>query len=336
MEDPGVHEKMAGRRREKNTVSTKGKRKSAAALKIGSRIAIIAPASPFDRRRFLKAVRWLAEQGLQVTYRRSVFSRRGYLAGSDARRLNEFVNAWKDPAIDGIFAARGGYGSMRLLEILEKNKTVFRGGSPVKLVTGMSDLTVLLNHIALETGTVTVHGPVLAGDLFEAMGEAKRKRWLSSFRAPRPVLLRSPRDFRVGRPGKAAARLWGGNLSMVGATVGTRFEIPSDGILFLEEVSEPRYRVDRMFAQLALADFFRKIRGLILGDFTDLSGKSHPASWLRELVRRYLGSRKVPVLFGLRAGHKHGEVLLPIGGWVRIEANGRRLILPPLVQGSVR
>ena len=119
---------------------------------------------------------------------------------------------------------------------------------------------------------------------------------------------------------------------MTVATIGSRFEIPSRGILFLEEVSEPRYRIDRMFAQLALAGFFRRIRGLILGDFTDAGGRSHSEAWLREIVRRYLGSRKIPVLSNLRAGHQHGDVLLPIGGLVRIEANGRRLVLPPLVR----
>jgi muramoyltetrapeptide carboxypeptidase len=132
--------------------------------------------------------------------------------------------------------------------------------------------------------------------------------------------------------GNANGRLWGGNLAMVAATIGTRFEVPSDGILFLEEVSEPRYRIDRMFAQLALAGFFGNIHGLILGDFSDLSGKAHSAAWLKEIVRHYLGRGKIPVLTGLRAGHKHTDVLLAIGGTSHIEAGGKRLALPVLAQ----
>jgi muramoyltetrapeptide carboxypeptidase len=91
-----------------------------------------------------------------------------------------------------------------------------------------------------------------------------------------------------------------------------------------------------MFAQLALAGFFRKVRGLILGDFTDLNGKPHSASWLQEIVKHYVGGRKIPVLTGLRAGHRHADVLLPIGGTAKIDRNGKQLTLSPLVRKEKR
>jgi muramoyltetrapeptide carboxypeptidase len=295
-------------------------------------VAIVAPAGPFQRRRFRRAVAWLEEQGLSVTYHSGVFAKAGYLAGSDARRAGEFLRFFRDPSIQAIFVARGGYGLLRLLEVLSREAGAFSKRCPPKILTGMSDLTTLLNHVAAQTGVVTVHGPVLAGDLFAALTERKKRLWLARFTQPRPVLLRSPKDFRVIRPESGSGRLWGGNLATVVSTIGTRFEIPSTGILFLEEVSEPRYRIDRMFAQLALAGFFGSIRGLILGDFSDLSGRAHGGAWMREIVRRYV-NRRIPVLAGLKAGHQHADVLLPIGGAVRIESKGTRLFLSPLARG---
>ncbi|MFH1261944.1 MAG: LD-carboxypeptidase [Pseudomonadota bacterium] len=317
--------------KKKSIILPRGKGKLRAISK-GSSVAVIAPASPFERKRLDRAVRWLEGEGISVRYRPEIFSRKGYLAGSDARRLKEFITAWRDPKIDAIFAARGGYGSMRLLETLVRKSKIFGRPSHPKIVSGMSDLTVLLNRISVESGLPTIHGPVLAGDLFERMSETSRRRWLSFFRGGKERILKAPHDHRVLHAGTASGRLWGGNLATVAAAVGTRFEIPASGILFLEEVSEPPYRIDRMFAQLALSGYFRKIRGLLLGDFTDLSGKPHRTAWLEGIVDRFLGARKIPVLAGIRAGHRHANVLLPIGAPVRIEARGRRLLLPPFVR----
>ena len=120
---------------------------------------------------------------------------------------------------------------------------------------------------------------------------------------------------------------------MVAATIGTPYEVPSNGILFLEEVCEPRYRVDRLFAQLALAGFFQSARGIILGDFSEPSGKAHGRAWMEEIVRRYV-TRRIPVLSGLKAGHQHADVILPIGGAAGIDSKGTRLFLSPLARGK--
>lgn len=268
-----------------------------------------------------------------MTYRDDIFAQDGYLAGSDARRADELYRVIKDPSISAIFVARGGYGSLRLLHLLSRRDYQQKMRKHPKILSGMSDLTVLLNHVAAETGVVTIHGPVLAGDLFEEMGEGKKKNWFAHFSSAEPRILRPPSDYRILREGQGRGRLWGGNLSMVAATIGTPYEIPSDGLLFLEEVSEPRYRIDRMLAQLALAGFFARIRGLILGDFSDVSGKSHRLDWIKKLLEHYV-NRKIPILSGLKAGHKHADVLLPIGGKVRIEAKSRSLVLGPLTRAD--
>jgi muramoyltetrapeptide carboxypeptidase len=119
---------------------------------------------------------------------------------------------------------------------------------------------------------------------------------------------------------------------MIQSTLATPLEIPfSRSILFLEEVNEPRYRLDRLFAHLALAGVFTKVRAVILGEFLNLQGKPQPRTWLKKMVGRYVPKGK-PVLAGLPIGHREHEIWLPIGGRCSLEAGGRRLVLSPLVQ----
>ncbi|MFH1018138.1 MAG: LD-carboxypeptidase [Pseudomonadota bacterium] len=300
----------------------------AKALQSQDPIAVIAPSSPFERARLRDAIGWLEKRGYQVRTDPGIYAKKDYLAGDDARRLKEFVSAWLDAGNRAVLAARGGYGSIRILEGISK-KTL-RGGR--KILMGLSDLTLLLNHVARTTGLVTVHGPVLAGDSFLSLDETRRSRLFELLENSRPVRLREPIDFRVLEPGTAHGKLWGGNLSMVQASLGTPYEIPfSDGILFLEEVNEPRYRVDRMFAHLYHRGAFRKIRGLLLGHFLDEEGVTHDPAFLRALIERYVKSAHVPVLMGIRAGHGRNDVLLPIGGVCSIRQKGRLLELSPLV-----
>ncbi len=300
----------------------------AKALRSRDTIAVIAPSSPFDRTRLREGISWLEKRGYNVLIDPGIYARKDYLAGDDARRLKEFVSAWRNPAVRAVLTARGGYGSIRILEGIPKN--TLRGSR--KIFMGLSDLTLLLNYISQTTGLVTVHGPVLAGESFLSLDETKRSRLFELLENSRPVQLREPMDFRVLEPGTARGKLWGGNLSMVQASLGTPYEIPfSNGLLFLEEVNEPRYRVDRMFAHLYHRGVFRKIRGLLLGHFFDEEGVTHDPGFLKALVERYVKPRQIPVLMGLRAGHGRNEVLLPIGGTCSIRQRGRVLELSPLV-----
>lgn len=271
-------------------------------------------------------MRWLEKRGYRVTYDSGIFSSEGYLAGSDERRRSEFLRAWKDPHSRAILTARGGYGSIRLLPLSLPKK------SRPKIFMGLSDLTVLLNHVSKSTGMVTVHGPVLAGEMFRKLSENLRDKLYRKLESGEPTVLSAPRDFRIFRSGHARGRIWGGNLSTIQSTLSTPFEIPFKGaFLFLEEVCEPEYRIDRMCAQLALSGAFKRIHALLLGQFTDLRNQPHSRRWIESLVRRYLPGRRIPILTGIQAGHGRNEVLFPIGGTARIEHNGRRLWLSPLV-----
>ena len=299
------------------------------ALSSGDTIRIIAPASPFDSQRFFRSVTWLEDRGYQVKYDRGVFSKDGYLAGDDERRKKEFVSAWKDPECRAVFVARGGYGTMRLF--LEKGIDPLSKQS--KIFMGLSDVTVLLNYVARKTSLVTIHGPVMAGTTSLNGDVPMSARQFSYLEDASERTLRSQREYNVVIPGNAKGKLWGGNLSLVQSTLSTKLEIPFSGaLLFLEEVNEPLYRVDRMFAQLELAGVFKKIRALLLGTFLDPDGTTYSSSSLEKLVDRYVKKWKIPVAQGLRAGHSVNDVWLPIGGACRIEDRGKKIRLSPLVK----
>lgn len=300
------------------------------ALKQGNEVYIIAPGSPFKRKRLYLATKWLKKRGYQVSFEKSIFQRQDYLAGKDQRRLSEFQKAWKRKKTRAIFLARGGYGCMRLA--LSPKFFISYGNK--KLFMGFSDATVLLNYISKTTGLVTVHGPVLAGTMFNELSQRARHEIFAQLEDPKTRILRAGKDYQVLRTGNAQGRLWGGNLTLVQSTLGTKLEIPfQKALLFLEDHGEPRYRIDRMLAHLALQGALKQVRGVLLGDFSDAKGKPHSLSWLKKLILPLLPSG-TPVLSGIRAGHTHAQVLLPIGGPAKILSNGRKIVFPPLATKS--
>ncbi len=299
-------------------------------LKTGGVVRVVAPASPFLPSRFKSGVTWLVRHGFRVQFERGIFSRASYLAGSDDRRRVEFQRAWRDRSTSAIFSARGGYGSMRLF-----------GSGPLvpahanKIFMGLSDLTVLLNHVSATTGLVTIHGPMLAGNSFLALSEKRRVRLFRSLEKGAPRELRAPIDYRVFSPGVAMGRLWGGNLTMVCATLGTPQEIPfRNAFLFLEEVNELPFRIDRMLTQLEQSGRLSQIRALILGDFLGPKGNVYKPEFVGLMAKRALRGRRIPILIGVRAGHRRNDVWLPIGGPCSITARGERLLLSPLVSNA--
>ena len=298
------------------------------ALRKGDMIRVIAPASSFDRARLYRAIAWLSRQGYRINYSTQIFAKDQYLAGSDERRVRELLSAWNDPKVRAIWVARGGYGSMRLFLRRLKLKRLRQP----KIIMALSDLTPFLNFVAHTHGTVTLHGPVLAGDTFLRLSESERTGLLHKLERSEETVLHSSKDFVRLRSGNAVGRLWGGNLAMIQSTLRTPLEIPFVGsLLFLEEVFEPPYRIDRMVTQLALSGLLRKIRGLLLGDFLNPDGKLYSRYWLERWFLPLI-PKGVPVLYGLKAGHGKNKVILPIGGRCRIDLGGKRLHLSPLVR----
>ena len=221
------------------------------ALPAGGVIALIAPAGPAELDLKL-ATQWMHDRGYQLRVFPGVWERDGYLAGSDAVRLRDLHDAFADDSIDGIFCLRGGYGSPRLLdgidfELLRNHPKPF---------VGYSDITALHLAITRYAGFVTFHGPMLNADLLgnkQPPTESSLLRMLGGQQLP---VLEHPAAYPLTTlaSGCASGRLLGGNLSMICATLGTAFELDGEGIiLFIEDVNEPLYRVERLLTHLRLA-----------------------------------------------------------------------------------
>ncbi|MHC6223831.1 S66 peptidase family protein [Pseudomonas sp. X10] len=284
--------------------------------------AIIAPAGP-ARLDADKARQWFELRGYQCRLYPGLSQAEGYLAGPDERRLQDLHDAFADPQIDAILCMRGGYGSMRLLDKLDFELI---GRHPKPLI-GYSDITALHTAIARHVGFVTFHGAMLNADL---LGE-KLEPTVSSLLAQLGGRLREgdvlvhPADYPLAEvlPGVASGRLTGGNLSLLAATLGTPAQIQGeDSILFIEDVNEPLYRVDRLLTQLRLAGQLQGVRGVLVGDFAGITTQA-----LAPLLRDIFGPLQIPVLAGWRSGHCNPNLCLPLGARVRLETAGSRLVL---------
>jgi muramoyltetrapeptide carboxypeptidase len=250
------------------------------------------------------------------------------LAGSDEERAADFNEAARDPHVRGIFALRGGYGSMRILNAIDYEALA----ADPKVVLGYSDLTALLNAITQRTGLVTFHGPVAALSEF-AQNETG---WLRrAVMQTEPLGEFAAADSCILVPGAAHGRIAGGNLSLVASLVGTPYEIDTAGaLLVLEEVEEAPYRIDRMLTQLRLSGALDRVTGVLVGECANCDvDAEHPyaAMPLAKTLADRLADLGVPVLTQLPIGHAGEQWTLPIGVQARIN-DGRLFIDAPAVR----
>lgn len=254
-------------------------------------------------------------------------ARDGYLAGSDEQRAADFNEAARDPDVRGIFALRGGYGTMRILDAMDYDAL----SDDPKVVLGYSDLTALLNTITQKAGLVTFHGPVAA---LSAFTQGETESLCSAVMRPQPIGELSSPETIVIVAGNTQGRLAGGNLSLVTALLGTRYEIDTTNcILVLEEVDEAPYRIDRMLTQLRLSGALARARGILIGTCKNCDvDENHPyaAMPLIRTLRDRLGDLGIPVLANLPIGHAGEQWTLPIGLQAQI-AGDRVLIDRPAV-----
>jgi muramoyltetrapeptide carboxypeptidase len=293
-------------------------------LRPGDLVAIAAPASAFDRASFVRGAEFVAAQGYRVTWRDDILARAGNFAGDDDRRAAE-LNAWlRDPEVKAILFARGGYGTSRIVDQLDLGALRRRP----KAIAGFSDLTALLLSVTRRAGLGVFHGPLVAGAGTDAPGErdmALLLDLLSDKPAPR-----AHRRLRTLRPGRVRAPVTGGNLSLLAHSIGTPFQVEARGrLLFVEEVNEPLYRVDRAVRQLLLAGVFRGVAGLILGRFSGMKPSELRA--VPPLFLEALGSRAVPAVSGLLAGHGSPNRALPFGAPATLDAAAGTLVFESCV-----
>jgi muramoyltetrapeptide carboxypeptidase len=291
----------------------------------GDAVALLAPAgplsSPDEMARAQEIVRSL---GLVPHVMPGASRKVGYLAGTDEERAADFNAAVRDPQIRGIFALRGGYGTMRILDRVDYDAVA----RDPKVILGYSDLTALLNAITQRTGLITFHGPVAALSQFTP----NEIRWLrAAVMNAEPLGTLHVADARTLSGGSASGRLVGGNLSLITSLIGTPLEIDASGaILVLEDVDEPPYRIDRMLTQLRLSGAFTRAAGVIAGGWTNCDvADDHVYAGLRlsDVLADRLSDLGIPVLLDLPIGHIHEQWTLPLGARARLDADARTLTL---------
>jgi muramoyltetrapeptide carboxypeptidase len=265
------------------------------AIRPGARIAIAAPAGPVDPEALALGRSALERLGFETVVTADVLDRNGYLAGSDDRRAKELMGFIRDPEVEAIICARGGYGCHRLIDALDAD--AFRKAA--KPLIGYSDITTLLLWQRQQAGLLGIHGPMLeSGDALA--GEAG-SALLCMLEGTGP-LPRYAGESRKG--GRAEGRMIGGSLTLCVASLGTPWEIDTRGaILMLEDIGEAPYRIDRMLQQLHAAGKFDQVVGVALGAFTDCVDRRYPEWTITRLIDEILGSLEIPVVSGLPFGH---------------------------------
>jgi muramoyltetrapeptide carboxypeptidase len=296
------------------------------ALRPGDRIGVVAPASPFARESFDAGTAELRRLGYEPVYDESVFARQRYTAGAAALRARAFRRAWADPSISALIAVRGGYGSVQLLPLLDPAEI---RGTP-KAFIGYSDNTSLLVWLTGQCGLTAFHGPMLDGRL--AKGEGAYD--LDTFTR---VLTRAEPAGRISHPqletlhaGEARGVLVGGTLTSLLASLGTpyAFDPPAGHILFLDEVAERPYRIDRMLTQLRLSGLLSRASAVVFGELPRCDEPTAGGPAIKDVVTDLLADFGGPVLFGLPSGHTSGACLtLPFGVQARVVSGAEPAVI---------
>lgn len=288
------------------------------ALRPGDAVAVIAPASPFPDDAYAAGIAELRQLGFEPTTGAHAFDRAGYVAGPGESRAEDLLAAFEDRAPKAVFAARGGYGSAELLPWLD----VRRIRRAPKLLVGYSDITALLAYLTTRCGLMAAHGPCVAAGLHLGPAGYDRPTLLQTLTSVEPIGALPAPGMEPLVAGEASGPLLGGNLTQLAASMGTPFAFdPPDGcVLFLEDVGERPYRIDRLLTQLKFARVLERAAAIVFGEFPGCDEADGSAT-ARGAASRALSGFRGPVLWGLPAGHTAGPALtLPLGVRARVVA----------------
>ena len=277
-------------------------------LKTGDTIGVCAPSARFDLQKFNAGVKVLEGLGYQVKIPEEIFKKKRYLAGDDILRADVVNRLFSDPGTDGIICARGGFGAMRLLnyldwDLIKKNP---------KLLIGFSDITAILLSIMDKTDKPVIHGPTvvsIAGASHETLESFQRtiQGRFDEIEIANGKALKS---------GKTRGVLKGGNISTISHLLGTRFQPGfKDTVLFLEDIGEPAYKIDRMLSQMKMAGIFNGIAGVITGAFE----KCDHGEYIEEILLEIFEDYNIPVITGLDASHGDINLSLPMGMTIEVD-----------------
>ena len=295
-------------------------------LRSGDKIAVVSPASSFAREEFDKGVAEIRRLGFEPVFEESVFAQvGGYLSGEGSVRAQAFLNAWRDPSVRALIAVRGGYGSVHLLPFLEKEDL----RQAPKAFIGYSDLTTVLTYLTGKCGIVSFHGPMLDRRLGRGIDAYDQSSFIAALTSTEPLGELGASRLETFRKGEAAGQLMGGTLAQLVASLGTpyAFDPPKGYVLFLEDVGERPFRIDRMVTQLRLAGALDRASAVVLGEFVECDepgGALAAKAVLASLLKDFDG----PVVYGFPSGHTSGPlVTLPFGVRARVVANGNPRVI---------
>jgi muramoyltetrapeptide carboxypeptidase len=295
------------------------------ALVRGDRLALVAPASPFNREEFDRGVEEIRRLGFEAVFDDSVFARKQYVAGAAEVRASALRSAWRDPSIGGIVGVRGGYGSAQVLPLLDAAEA----RRACKVFVGYSDLTAILTFLTLACGVVAFHGPMIERRLSRSTQGYDQRSFLGALSRTEPLGELAPAGVESIRSGEAVGPLLGGTLTQLLASLGTpfAFDPPTGYVLFLDEVSERPYRLDRQVTQLRQSGLLGRASAVVIGELPkcdepsgDLTGRGVMA----DLLADFPG----PVIIGFPSGHTFGPpVTLPFGVTCRVIADAKPRIV---------
>ncbi|MCI0338477.1 MAG: LD-carboxypeptidase [Acidobacteria bacterium] len=288
----------------------------------GDTVAVVAPASNLKSHYLERGVAELERLGFRIKFDAGILAKDRYTAGTDERRATELMRAFSDPEVKAVWAARGGYGAMRLLRVLDEDQLRQRP----KIFIGYSDLTALHLYFYRRFNWVSFHGPMAAKDLAGGEDHYDRETLIKALTQTSPlgeIISTKTEMLHVGKRGRVGGRLLGGCLSLITAMMGTPEELDTRGsILFLEDSATKPFAIDRMLQQLKLAGKFEDVRGIIFGEMTDCVQHTDQGYRIQDVLAECTADLGVPVMFGLPSGHSpHGNLTLPLGVMATLDAD---------------
>ncbi len=296
------------------------------ALRLGDTVGIVAPASHAKRADLEAGCEGLRRAGYRPIYSDSIFDQDLYFAGSVDRRARELEEMFVRDDVRAVICARGGYGANYLLQALAWEKIK----AHPKIFVGYSDVTALLTYFADAAGLVSFHGPMVAKDWLHQDG-VDLASWQAALAETNPWEPDLGADSGVSGlvDGTADGILYGGCLSILVASIGTPYEIKTEGtILFLEDLAAKPFQIDRMLMQLKLGGKLDRVRGIVFGEMRDCMQTANQSYTLEEVVSRIVGELGVPVAYGVPSGHvKARNITLPIGVRAGLTVDGGRVSL---------
>ena len=280
-------------------------------LNASATLGIVCPSYYLDNKIYQHTAQYFTQNGFKIIEGKTLNLRNNLYAGTPEERAKDIMDLFQNPEVDAIVCARGGYGANRVVPLLDYD--IIKNNP--KIFIGYSDVTALLLSITQKTGLVTFHGPMLTS-YKDGLVEYNFKHFVDVLCGKQPHVIKSPLDheIKVLKHGKATSALWGGNLCLLINRLGTNSQLnPDNCILFIEDTCEQLYRLDRMLYHLKDAGALDNIKGLIIGEMTDLKDTDPPFGYsIDEIVLDVCKGLDIPIITNFPCGHGKYQATLPI------------------------